>query len=750
MSISGGPIPAGAPVNGRVDAVAEAIGFGVGEGAAEGADVEAHQHVLLVGGHSEPLTSWWRQRLVVGLGEDAEGLEERGVVVEALSYAVAELFDVVALADRDREVAAHGGEGGDRAVGVEVVEHLGGDAGIGRPEQADVGDPLAHHEQAVEAHPERKAGPGDEAGSSEDLGMSQPALPYFDPLIARSHVDLPTVDRVGVYPGLPSPLAPREERVGQELEHLVQVVVTDGVPGDPPDVELVGGPGVQPVDGVPSVRDARADEEHVVGRVCCQGSEGGGDHGARMASQHTPIVHIARVAGVAGHRVGRIAEAVIVVGQRHDAGAACDPNVAAPGVAQGPDSQLDEELDAVRPFGRVGQVSDGEILGELVWAECSGHVAPCGEGGWRERRPSARCNARRVSYRETVTVALRPEAGRGRRNRRQRGARTVRSVRPRSSSPPLLARRARRYGGSVQLGFAVPVSGSWATPANCVEISRKAEELGYTSLWSFQRLLSPLDGDAPALAPAYHSVHDPLATLAYLAGQTTTARLGVAVVNMPYYAPIVLAKLLTTIDHLSGGRLDVGLGIGWSPHEFEAVGMPLARRGARAEDFIRCLRAIWTGGVVDYEGTFYRVPRSRVDPKPVQRPHPPILLGGGAEAALGRAGRVAAGWISASRADLTRIDESIAVARTAAAGAGRDPDELRFICRGVVRVRSGERAPLVGSFDEIRADLADLAAKGITETFIDLNFDPEIGSPDADPTVSMRRAHEVLEALTPA
>jgi probable F420-dependent oxidoreductase len=302
----------------------------------------------------------------------------------------------------------------------------------------------------------------------------------------------------------------------------------------------------------------------------------------------------------------------------------------------------------------------------------------------------------------------------------------------------------------MQLGFAVPVSGSWATPVNCQQIARRAEQLGYTSLWTFQRLLSPLDGDVPVLEPQYRSVHDPLATLAYLAGQTTTVRLGVAVVNMPYYPPIVVAKVLTTIDHLCGGRLDAGLGIGWSPHEFDAVGTSLARRGARAEDFLRCLRAIWTDDVVEYEGDFYRVPRSRVDPKPIQQPHPPILLGGTAEAALRRAGRLASGWVSSSRADLTRIDEAIAIVRKAAVEAGREPGELRFVCRGVVKVRAGERAPLVGSLDEIRADLDDLAAKGITETFIDLNFDPEIGFPDADPALSMRRAHDVLEALRPA
>lgn len=301
----------------------------------------------------------------------------------------------------------------------------------------------------------------------------------------------------------------------------------------------------------------------------------------------------------------------------------------------------------------------------------------------------------------------------------------------------------------MQIGFGVPVSGSWATPATCTELAVKAERLGYASLWTFQRLLSPLDGDVPQLPPQYRSVHDPLTTVAYVAAKTSTIRLGVAVVNMPFYAPILLAKMLTTLDHLSDGRIDAGLGVGWSPDEFAAVGVPVEQRGARAEDHLACLRAIWTDDVVDHTGAFYRVPRSRVDPKPIQQPHPPILLGGMAPAALRRAGRSANGWISSSQADLAHIDDSIHVVQEAARAAGRDVGALRFVCRGVVKVREDERGPLTGSFDDIRADLADLATKGVTEVFVDLNFDPEIGSPDADPAVSVRRAHEVLEALAP-
>ncbi len=298
------------------------------------------------------------------------------------------------------------------------------------------------------------------------------------------------------------------------------------------------------------------------------------------------------------------------------------------------------------------------------------------------------------------------------------------------------------------LGFAVPVSGSWATPANAAHVARRAEELGYSSLWTFQRLLSPIDGDSPVLDPPYRRVHDPLIMLAYLAGHTTRARLGVAVVNMTYYAPVVLAKLLATVDHVSGGRLDVGLGIGWLPQELEAVGASPAERGARAGEYLRALHAIWSEDVVEHDGEFYRVPRSRIDPKPLQRPHPPLLLGGTAEPALRRAGRLADGWISSSRADPTRIDEAIGVVRQAAEDAGRNPDDLRFVCRGVVKV-GAPRAPLAGSFAEIRADLDDLARRGVNDTFIDLNFDPRIGSPEADPAASMRRADEVLEALAP-
>ncbi len=301
----------------------------------------------------------------------------------------------------------------------------------------------------------------------------------------------------------------------------------------------------------------------------------------------------------------------------------------------------------------------------------------------------------------------------------------------------------------MEIGFAVPVSGSWATPENQVRVARRAEELGYRSVWTFQRLLFPAE-PAARWAETYRSVQDPVVTLAYLAAHTAHVRLGVAVLDMPFFSPALLAKQAAGLDIVSAGRLDLGLGLGWAQEEYAASGVSYEHRGRRGEEFLRALHALWTQEVAEFHGDFYDFPPVRLSPKPVQRPHPPVLLGGAAEPALRRAGRLADGWISGSGADLSRLGESIATVKEAARAAGRDPESLRFVCRGVVLVRKApRRKPLTGSYDEIRSDLDMLRAQGVTELFYDLNFDPEIGSPDADPVASMRRAEEALEALAP-
>src|SRR5437763_4761893 len=159
----------------------------------------------------------------------------------------------------------------------------------------------------------------------------------------------------------------------------------------------------------------------------------------------------------------------------------------------------------------------------------------------------------------------------------------------------------------MKFGFAVPVSGSWATPRNQLRVATRAEELGYETLWTFQRLLYPTEPTGERWAPVYRAVQDPLITLAFLAGRTERIRLGLAIVNLPFYAPLVLGKQLTSLDHVSGGRLDAGLGLGWSVEEFAAAGTPYERRGRRAEEFVAALKAIWTQDPVEFHGEFYEI-----------------------------------------------------------------------------------------------------------------------------------------------
>lgn len=307
----------------------------------------------------------------------------------------------------------------------------------------------------------------------------------------------------------------------------------------------------------------------------------------------------------------------------------------------------------------------------------------------------------------------------------------------------------------MKIGFGAPVSGAWATPENLTRFAQRADELGYASLWTFQRLLVPADREAE---PQYRSVLDPLLALAYAAARTSRIRLGVALINMPFTSPVQLAKQAATLDVLSGGRLELGLGIGWSPLEFAATGAAEDHRGARAEEYLAVLRALWSGGGDGFKGRFHTLPPGRMDPKPVQRPGPPILLGGVVPAALRRAGRLADGWLSRSATNLTSIGASVAVVREAAEGAGRDPQAVRVVVRGVIRPDplgtgtpgpDGRRLPLSGSYAQIRADTHALAEQGVTELYYDLNWHPAIGSPDAEPAAATALADEILEALAP-
>lgn len=304
----------------------------------------------------------------------------------------------------------------------------------------------------------------------------------------------------------------------------------------------------------------------------------------------------------------------------------------------------------------------------------------------------------------------------------------------------------------MKLGVALPIAGAWATPDNQVRVAQTAEALGYHSVWVFQRLLYALEPrneyppvPGPRWPAAFQRVMDPIVTLSYVAAVTRRVRLGTSVLLVPFYQPAVLGKMLATLDVLSGGRLDVGLGLGWSEDEYDAVGVPYRRRGARADEFIRCLKTVWTADVVEFDGEFYRVPRSRIEPKPRQRPHPPITVGGYSPVVLRRAVTLGDGF-NGGNMPLGQVAAIVAGLGRAAAEAGRDPRTLSVVARGSFHVfdtsQGPDRRPLWGSLDEVREDIRRYAEAGLTELFLEPNFQP--GGP------VLERVLEHMEALAPA
>ncbi|MGY0058196.1 TIGR03619 family F420-dependent LLM class oxidoreductase [Streptomyces sp. LZ34] len=244
----------------------------------------------------------------------------------------------------------------------------------------------------------------------------------------------------------------------------------------------------------------------------------------------------------------------------------------------------------------------------------------------------------------------------------------------------------------MRIGFALPQFGALAHhPEEVARFARQAEELGAASLWVGDRLLDPVHptvgyAGADTIPPEFRTALDPFATLATAAAVTERVQLGTNVINAPWYPPAVLARSLTTIDALSGGRLLVGLGTGWSPEEYEAVNVPMAERGRRLDETLDVLTAWWTANPVEHRGEHWTVPASYVDLKPAARPHPPVYLGGFVPTAFRRVARRAAGWLPIAvppgpfdpEAAVVRPMEHI---REAAEREGRDPAALDAILR---------------------------------------------------------------------
>ena len=237
----------------------------------------------------------------------------------------------------------------------------------------------------------------------------------------------------------------------------------------------------------------------------------------------------------------------------------------------------------------------------------------------------------------------------------------------------------------MKFGVFAAMSTPGATPEGLAEVARKAEDWGAESFWipehvvlfdDYERLY-PYDDSGSFPAPPDAGMLEPMTTLSYLAGVTETIRLGTAICLLPQRNPVYTAKEAANVDWLSGGRLDLGIGVGWCEEEYDAVNVPFRGRGVRADDYIGVLKTCWTDDVSTFEGETYTLPECRMYPKPSQDPHPPIHIGGESTAALRRTARHGDGWFTFSRLPedfaepLAELDELLA-----AEGRTRDDVEI--------------------------------------------------------------------------
>jgi probable F420-dependent oxidoreductase len=247
-----------------------------------------------------------------------------------------------------------------------------------------------------------------------------------------------------------------------------------------------------------------------------------------------------------------------------------------------------------------------------------------------------------------------------------------------------------------------------ATPESIIATAEKAEELGFDAVFVNDHII--VDG-LPRSAP-WTNTYDPLVALSFIAANTTRVSLGVSVLIVPYRNPIATAKMLATIDRMSGGRLIAGVGAGWNEAEFKALGVPFHERGARTTEYLRIWQACWAPGKVSFAGRFLAFADMHVSPKPLQQPHPPIWVGGSSDAALRRAAAFAEVW-QPTPTPVAELVERQASLRKACDRIGRQqPPETRMSFRVEFSSISGnappsgsERAIGHGTPAEVAADL---------------------------------------------
>jgi len=248
----------------------------------------------------------------------------------------------------------------------------------------------------------------------------------------------------------------------------------------------------------------------------------------------------------------------------------------------------------------------------------------------------------------------------------------------------------------MKLGLMFANSGPFANPQLMAHLAQAAERFGFESIWTVEHVVIPQDYQSPypyspsGKIPGSEEVPipDPLLPLAYAAAITKTLRLGTGVMILPQRHPLYVAKEVATLDVLSNGRVILGIGSGWLKEEFDSLGLDFHQRGARTDEAIRSLRALWSPEAVSsFHGKHFSFGPVKCFPKPVQKDGVPIVIGGHSPAAAKRAGRYGDGFFPAI-GELDKLKELFAMMSAEAKKAGRDPKQIELSCTGRAKVDS--------------------------------------------------------------
>jgi probable F420-dependent oxidoreductase len=281
-------------------------------------------------------------------------------------------------------------------------------------------------------------------------------------------------------------------------------------------------------------------------------------------------------------------------------------------------------------------------------------------------------------------------------------------------------------------GLDVGIYGPLADPSTILQLAQQAEEVGFESIWLADHVAFPVSfkseypysakGDFPTRFA--DPLMEPIATMGVLVGATKRVRIGTAALIMPYRNPVLLARMLATLDQFSGGRIVLGAGVGWLEEEFNVLGTyDFRKRGRVTDEYLEIFKAICAGGEVGYRGETYAFEPIFSTPGSVQRPHPPILIGGLSNAALRRVVRHGNGWLAVS-APPDKLRERLAVLERLATEAGRQLRDLSLVYKMFIGIGEAKRGAFdgrelgTGSLAEIIDDLKRLFELGFDKIIV--------------------------------